>query len=48
MALIMKTFPDRDGKVSKVELKVTKSGLAKSFLRLVSKTILLKSAEDTK
>lgn len=47
MALIMKTFPDQDGKVRKIELKVTRSGSAKTFLRPVSETILLKKAEDT-
>ncbi|XP_077369860.1 uncharacterized protein LOC144014155 [Festucalex cinctus] len=46
MALVIKTFPDRDGKIRKVELKVTRSGSAKTFLRPVSETILLKSAED--
>ena len=46
MALVTKTFPDRDGKVRKIELKVTRSGSAKTFLRPISETILLKSAED--
>lgn len=47
MALVTRTFPDQDGKVRKVELKVTKSGSAKTFLRPVSETVFLKSAEDT-
>lgn len=46
MALVTKTFPDQDGKVRKIELKVTRSGSAKTFLRPISETILLKSAED--
>lgn len=46
MALVTKTFPDQDGKVRKIEIKVTRSGSAKTFLRPVSETILLKSAED--
>ncbi|KAM4593953.1 uncharacterized protein PAE49_010961 [Odontesthes bonariensis] len=47
MALVTKTFPGQDGKVRKIELKVTRSGSAKTFLRPISETILLKSAEDT-
>lgn len=46
MALVTKTFPDRDGKVRKIQLRVTRSGSAKTFLRPVSETIL-PSAEDT-
>ncbi|KAG7483457.1 hypothetical protein JOB18_048755 [Solea senegalensis] len=46
LALVMKTFPGQDGKVRKVELKVTRSGSAKTFLRPVSETVLLMSAED--
>lgn len=47
MDLITKTFPKQDGKVRKIQLKVTRSGSAKTFLRPVSQTILLKKAEDT-
>ena len=47
MAVVTKTFPDQDGKVRKIELKVTRSGSAKTFLRPVSETVLLKSADET-
>lgn len=46
IALVTRTFPDEDEKVRKIELKVTRSGSAKTFLRPVSETILLKSAEE--
>lgn len=41
MALVTDTFPSSDGKVRKVELKVTKQGSEKRFLRPVSEVILL-------
>ncbi|XP_061908363.1 uncharacterized protein LOC133653277 isoform X1 [Entelurus aequoreus] len=47
LALVTKTFPDQDGKVRKIELKVTRSGSAKTFLRPVSETVLLLAANDT-
>ena len=46
LALVTKTYPDQDGKVRKIELKVTRSGSSKTFLRPVSETILLMPAED--
>lgn len=47
MAQVTKTFPDQDGKVRKIELKVTRSGSARTFLRPVSETVLLRSVEET-
>lgn len=41
MALVTNTFPSNDGRVRKVELKVTKHGANKIFLRPVSEVILL-------
>lgn len=46
MGLITKTVPSNDGKVRKVEIKVTKQGTVKFFLRPVSETILLVSPDD--
>ncbi|XP_051792766.1 uncharacterized protein LOC127530319 [Acanthochromis polyacanthus] len=47
LALVTKTFSDQDGKVRKIELKVTRSGSAKTFLRPVTETVLLMAAKDT-
>ncbi|KAI3352937.1 hypothetical protein L3Q82_019236 [Scortum barcoo] len=44
---LVKTFPDQDGKVRKIELKVTRSGSAKTFLKPVSETVLLMAAKNT-
>ncbi len=41
MALVTSVFPGQDGNVCKVELKVTKEGSSKTFLRPVSEIILL-------
>lgn len=41
MALVTSVFPGQDGKVRKVELKVTKEGSSKTFLRPISEVILL-------
>lgn len=43
MALVTKAIADSDGKVRKLELKVTKSGTAKTFLRPITEVILLMS-----
>lgn len=43
MALVTKAIVDLDGKVRKLELKVTKSGTAKTFLRPITEVILLMS-----
>nr|XP_055053838.1 uncharacterized protein LOC129438965 [Misgurnus anguillicaudatus] len=43
MALVTKAIVDSDGKVRKLELKVTKSGTAKTFLRPITEVILLMS-----
>ncbi len=40
-ALVTSVFPGQDGNVCKVELKVTKEGSSKTFLRPVSEIILL-------
>lgn len=40
MAFITSVFPGQDGRVRKVELKVTKEGSSKTFLRPVSGVIL--------
>ena len=47
MALITSTFPSNDGRVRKVELKVTKQGASKKFLRPVSEIILLLKKAST-
>ncbi|KAL2099469.1 hypothetical protein ACEWY4_005949 [Coilia grayii] len=46
MGLINNTFPDKDGKVRKVEVKIFKNGAAKTYQRPVSETVLLMSPED--
>ena len=46
LALVTKTFPDKDGKVRKIELKVTKSGTVRTFLRPVSEIVVLMTAKE--
>ncbi|XP_041717582.2 uncharacterized protein LOC121549770 [Coregonus clupeaformis] len=48
MGIIVKTFPGSDGKVRKVEVKTTKDGSCKTFLRPVSETVLLLSPKTNK
>lgn len=45
--IVRKTFSDQNGKVSRVDLKVTRSLSAKPFLRTVSEIVLPQSAEET-
>lgn len=44
MALVTKAIPGTDGKVRKLELRVTKGGSAKTFLRPIVEVIPLMSA----
>ena len=46
LGLISRTFPNKDGKVRRIEVKVTKHGTAKVFLRPISETVLLMSSKD--
>lgn len=46
MAIITAVFPGQDGKVRKLELKSTKEGGTKTFLRPVTEIILLMKRED--
>ncbi|XP_041095804.1 uncharacterized protein LOC121307644 [Polyodon spathula] len=48
MGIVVKTFPGRDGKVRKVEVKTARQGSCKTFLRPVSETVLLFSPETDK
>ncbi|XP_033867815.3 uncharacterized protein LOC117407211 [Acipenser ruthenus] len=48
MGIVVKTFPGRDGKVRKVEVKTAREGSCKTFLRPVSETVLLHSPETDK
>ncbi|KAJ8007682.1 hypothetical protein DPEC_G00096700 [Dallia pectoralis] len=48
MALVTSTFPGEDGRVRKVELKVTRDGSSKKFFRPVSEVILLLRKEDNR
>ncbi|XP_034385377.1 uncharacterized protein LOC117728696 [Cyclopterus lumpus] len=41
LGLVTQTFPSEDGKVRKVEIKVTRTGVTKIFLRPVSEIVLL-------
>ncbi|KAF7649910.1 hypothetical protein LDENG_00134220 [Lucifuga dentata] len=41
MAVITNTFPDKDGKVRRIKVKVTKYGTARTFLRPISETVFL-------
>ncbi|XP_021332949.1 uncharacterized protein [Danio rerio] len=43
MGIVMETFPGRDGRVRKVEVKVVKDGVSKTFLRPISNVVLLLS-----
>lgn len=43
MGIIVKTFPSSDTRVRKVEVKITKDGSCKTFLRPVTETVLLLS-----
>ncbi|XP_037399818.1 uncharacterized protein LOC108416929 [Pygocentrus nattereri] len=45
IGLIHNTFPDKDGKVRKVEIKIFKNGAAKTYQRPVSETVLLMSRD---
>ncbi|KAK7938661.1 hypothetical protein WMY93_001987 [Mugilogobius chulae] len=46
MALVTQTFPGRDGKVRKIEIKTTKDGSVKKFLRPVTEIVLLLKTKD--
>lgn len=46
MALVTKIFATSDGKVRTVELRVTRDGTIKTFLRPISETVLLMPTED--
>lgn len=46
MGLINNTFPDKDGKVRKVEVKICKNGAFKTYQRPVSETVLLMPWKD--
>lgn len=46
MALVTKTFPGRGGKVRKIEIKTTKDGCVKKFLRPVTEIVLLLTTKD--
>ncbi|XP_026224940.1 uncharacterized protein LOC113168151 [Anabas testudineus] len=46
MGLVTKTFPGRDGKVRKIEIKTTKDGYLKKFLRPVTEIVLLLTTKD--
>ena len=41
MALVTKTFPGSDGKIRKLELKVTRGGTSKTFLRPITEVVVL-------
>ena len=43
MALVTKTFPASDGKVRKLELKVTRGGTSKTFFRPITEVMVLMS-----
>ncbi|XP_026005436.1 uncharacterized protein LOC113010547 [Astatotilapia calliptera] len=43
MALVTKAYPDSDGKVRKLELRVTKGGTIKTFFRPVTEVVVLLS-----
>lgn len=43
MALVTNTYPGSDGKVRILELKVSKGGTVKSFLRPVTDVVVLMS-----
>lgn len=45
MGIILKTLPSEDGRVRKVQIKTTKDGSSKTFLRPVSEVVLLFSPE---
>ena len=45
-AVITAVFPGQDGKVRKVELKVTKHGTVKNFFRPVTEIVLLLGKQD--
>ncbi|KAI4894290.1 hypothetical protein NFI96_004725 [Prochilodus magdalenae] len=46
MALVTKTFPGSDNKVRKLELKVTRGGTSKTFLRPITEVVVLLSPKD--
>ncbi|XP_041418746.1 uncharacterized protein LOC121393682 [Xenopus laevis] len=46
MGRVTKTFPDKDGKVRKVEIKIARDGSSTLFFRPVTELILLLQAED--
>lgn len=41
MAVVMATFPEKDGHVRKVEVKTANQGDAKNFLKTVMEVVLL-------
>ncbi len=48
LALVTRVFPGSDDKVRKIEIKVTKDGNCRTYLRPVSQVILLLSPEEQK
>ncbi|XP_031755219.1 uncharacterized protein LOC116409808 [Xenopus tropicalis] len=46
MGRVTKTFPDKDGKVRKVEIKIARDGSSTLFFRPVTELILLLQSED--
>lgn len=47
MGIIMKTFPGRDGKVRKVDVKTAREASCNIFLCPVSETVLLLLSPET-
>lgn len=47
MGFIVNIFPSRDAKIRKVEVKVAKQGMVKTFLRPVTEIVVLLSQENT-
>ncbi|XP_055487755.1 uncharacterized protein LOC129695020 [Leucoraja erinacea] len=47
MAIISKTFPSQDGKVRRVEIRISKDGGQKLYVRTITEVVLLLSPEDS-
>ncbi|MGH0131483.1 UNVERIFIED_CONTAM: hypothetical protein FKN15_077125 [Acipenser sinensis] len=48
LGLITRVFPSKDGKVRKVEVKVSRQNEVKLFLRPVTELVLLLAQEESK
>ncbi|KAL3967947.1 NLR family CARD domain-containing protein 3 [Sarotherodon galilaeus] len=46
MGLVNQIFPDKDGRVRKIEVRVSRNGTINTYLRPVSETVLLMSPKD--